>query len=103
MNFWINLNLWSKFDFWERFYEYLIKIFTGNELLFYYTSILKGAKFKKKKLFNTYDLFFFMGMIGFYFLKLPFKTLFDILNDLNDKHEIVPSSVVYDFSKLLES
>lgn len=34
---------------------------------------------------------------------MPFKTLFDILNQLNGEKNIVSHNTIYDFSKMLEN
>lgn len=81
----------------------MLKIFSQTDLVFYYTDILmvKGKK-KKKRIKEIFDIVTFIGLISFYLLKLPFKTVFDILNRINDTNKIVVSSTIYDFSKTLE-
>ncbi len=96
------LNFWFDKKFWERFYDYLCKLFVNNKVFLYFTNILKPKKEKKKKIKNYLHVYEMLTFIGFYFLKIPFQTLFDHINHLQETYNSVPSNLIYDLSKSLE-
>ena len=95
-----SLNFWSHFEVWEKFFDYFEKIFMKLDISLYFTNILKEKKKSRvKNIFNIYEIITF---IGFYFLKIPFGIIFDILNKLNNKKSSLPPNSIFDLSKMLE-
>ena len=95
-----SLNFWSHFEVWEKFFDYFEKIFSKLDISLYFTNILKEKKKSRiKNIFNIYEIITF---IGFYFLKIPFCRIFDILNKLNKKKNSLPPNSIFDLSKMLE-
>ena len=96
-----SLKFWNSFDFWNDFFNYLREIFSYNKRGLYFTNMAK-KRTKKKKIKNLINIFEIITFIGFYFLKMPFGKLFDIINKINDKNKLISPNSIFDLSKDLE-
>lgn len=68
----------------------------------YYTNII-FPDVKKKTIFKSEkDILEFIAHIGIFLLRLPFKTVFDTLNQLNTNYNICKINYLVDLSKSLE-
>lgn len=96
-----SFKFWYSFDFWNDFFNYLRKIFSNNKNGLYFTNMTKN-KTKKKKIKNMINIFEIITFIGFYFLKMPFEKLFDIINEINEKNNLISPNAIFTLSKKLE-
>lgn len=97
------LGIWHRRDFWLEAVSVLKRIAVNPLLSIFYSSLKDvGSNKIKQPLVYTHDIYELLINIGFYFLKLPFKTLFDTITSVNDANGDVNVNVLFDYSKQIE-
>lgn len=103
MKFLKNISLWYNPQIWIEFIDYLCSLTSSNTDHIYFTHIIEFSPAKKKRLRKILYIYQLVIFIAFYFLKLPFNALMDIINNVNEKNRDLSQNSIYDISKLLES
>jgi hypothetical protein len=98
-----SLGIWHKEEFWTECIS-VFKKMAGNPFVDLYYSSLRnyskhGSKVNIKYMKDVYE---FAVFVGFHLLKVPFNSLFDIFNSINDRDKDINVNVVMDISKDLE-
>lgn len=97
------LGVWHKEQLWAQCIEIMKKIAVNPFIDLYYSSprhqATHGCKVQVKYIKDIYE---FAVFVGFHLLKVPFNTLFDIFNAINEKSKDININAIIDISKELE-
>lgn len=103
LKFFKNFSLWYSAKIWDYFIEYLFGLVSSQIDFIYFSDIVKFDKEKKNRVRKSIKIYEFTIFIAFYFLKLPFELILDIMNEINERTKDVTRNDIYDLSKQLES